>query len=46
MSKGEETGHEYLEKDQGPDKSAESDEPGFAVGFVWLEVNYGRISRR
>jgi hypothetical protein len=39
VTEGEETGHEDLEEDEGPDESAERDEPRFAVGFVWLEID-------
>lgn len=38
VTEGEETGHEDLEEDEGPDESTERDEPGFAVGLVGLEV--------
>jgi hypothetical protein len=36
----EEARHEELEQYQSPYEPAKGDEPCFAVGFVWLEVDY------
>jgi hypothetical protein len=39
VGKQEDTRHEQLEGDEGPEETVEGDSPGLAVGFVWLEVD-------
>jgi hypothetical protein len=46
LLEGEDTRHEKLEDDESPEKSVECDPPCFAVGFVWLEVDFTSAQSR